>query len=126
MIDAKLLRSDGILVVAPAGKLERVDFERLSLLVDPYIEDHGGLRGLLIDAESFPGWEDFGGLLSHMRFAQSHEAAIDRVAAVSDNRFLAILPRVADHFSTAEVRHFEYRDRDKALAWLCGKRDIRR
>jgi hypothetical protein len=121
MIEAKLMRSDGILVVNPTGALDRTDFEQLRLLVDPYIEEHGRLRGLLIDAESFPGWEDFGGLLSHLRFARSHEAHIRRVAAVTDSRLLAILPRLADHFSAAEVRHFEYRERDRALAWLRGE-----
>lgn len=124
MIDAKLLRKDGILIVAPVCALERTDFEQLRLLVDPYIEEHGGLRGLLIDAESFPGWEDFGGLLSHLRFARNHEAHIGRVAAVTDSRILAILPHVANHFSSAEVRHFEYRDRDRALAWLRGENGV--
>jgi hypothetical protein len=121
MIEAKLMRSDGILIVAPTGVLQRTDFERLRLLVDPYIEEHGILRGLLIDAESFPGWEDFGGLIAHLNFARNHEASIARVAAVTDSPVLALLPVLANHFSAAEVRHFEYRDRDRALAWLHGE-----
>jgi hypothetical protein len=118
MINAKLLREEGVLVVAPVGKLEKADFERLSLLADPYIEEHGKLNGLLIDAESFPGWEDFASMLSHIRFLRNYETKIERVAAVTDNGFLAIMPRVADHFAAAEVRHFNYQDRDRALAWL--------
>jgi hypothetical protein len=118
MIDAQLLRKEGILVVAPVDSLQKADFERLRLLVDPYIEKHGGLTGLLIDAETFFGWDDFPGMLSHIRFAQNYQKNIARVAAVTDNSFLAILPTVADHFTDAEVRHFEYQDRDKALEWL--------
>jgi len=118
MIDAQLLRNEGILVVAPVDRLQKADFERLRLLVDPYIEEHGGLTGLLIDAETFFGWDDFAGMLSHIRFAEDYQKNITRVAAVTDNSFLAILPMVADHFTDAEVRHFEYRDRDKALDWL--------
>ena len=121
MIDAKLMRDDGILVVAPRGQLERTDFDQLRLLVDPFIETHGHLAGLLIDAESpAAGWEDFSGLLSHLRFVQDYQEQIERVAAVTDSSFLAILPKVVDHFTAAEVRHFEYRDRDAALAWLRG------
>jgi hypothetical protein len=118
MIDAKLMRSEGILLVAPMDKLQKVDFERLRLLADPYIEEHGELTGLLIDAEAFYGWDDFSSMLSHIRFARNYQKNIKRVAAVTDNSFLAILPVVADYFSDAEVRHFEYRDRDKALEWL--------
>ena len=118
MIDAKLMRGDGILVVTPVGQLESTDFEQLRMLVDPYIETHGALTGLLIDAESPAGWEDFSTLLRHLRFVRNYHEQIERVAAVTDSSVLAILPRIADHFSAAEVRHFEYRERDKALAWL--------
>lgn len=120
MIDAQLLRSEGILIVAPVDKLQQADFERLRLLADPYIEEHGELRGVLIDAETFYGWDDFSSMLSHIRFARNYQQRIERVAAVTDNSFLAILPAVADHFTDAEVRHFEYRDRDRALEWLRG------
>lgn len=120
MINAQLLRQDGILTVSPVDTLETTDFERLRLLVDPWIEEHGALQGLLIDVESFPGWEDFASMLSHLRFVQNYQNRIRRVAAVTDNGFLAIMPRVADYFVAAEVRHFEYRDRDRAIAWLRG------
>lgn len=118
MINAQLLRNKGLLIVSPSGKLQKADFEQLRRLVDPYLEKHGKLNGLLIDAKSFPGWEDFSGLLSHLRFIRSYEKKIERVAAVTDNGFLAILPAVAGHFTAAEVRHFDYQDRDMALNWL--------
>ena len=118
MIKARLLREDGILVVSPVDTLEATDFERLRLLVDPYIEEHGELKGLLIDVETFPGWEDFSGMLSHLRFVHDYQQRINRVAAVTDNDILAILPQVADYFAAAEVRRFDYTDRDLALNWL--------
>ena len=118
MIHAQLRRDEGLLIVSPTGRLQQSDFEQVRRLVDPYLEKHGKLNGLLIDAEAFPGWEDFSGLLSHLRFIRSYEKKIERVAAVTDNRFLAILPAVADHFVAAEVRHFDYQDRDIALNWL--------
>jgi len=123
MIDAKLLRDDGILVISPQDELEAVDFERLHLLDAPYVEKHGALKGMLIDAESFSGWEDFAGMLSQIRLLRNYEDDFARVAAVSDNGFLAILPKVADLFASADVRHFSYPGRDRALAWLRTGRD---
>jgi hypothetical protein len=118
MIEAKLFREQGILVVAPSGELTSTDFEQLRRLVDPYIEKRGSLNGLLIDAEAFPRWEEFSNMLSQLRFVGDYESKIARVAAVTDSDFLAILPKVADYFIGAEVRHFAYQDRDTALAWL--------
>jgi SpoIIAA-like len=118
MIKTELLRDDGILIVSPVDTLEAIDFERVRLLADPHIEEHGELRGLLIDVETFPGWVDFSGMLSHLRFVHDYQQKIKRVAAITDNDILAILPQVADYFAAAEVRRFNYTERDLALNWL--------
>jgi SpoIIAA-like len=46
---------------------------------------------------------------------------IEKVATVSDSGFLRILPSVASHFVKAEVRHFDYHDKEKALEWLTSR-----
>ena len=124
MIDAKLLRDEGILVVTPSGRLESADFDRLRALVDPYIEENGVLTGLLIHAESFPGWDNFSGMLSHLHFVSNYQREISRVAAVTDSGFLSILPSVANHFIAAKVRHFDFQDRELAMNWLRTGLDI--
>jgi hypothetical protein len=120
MISFELLRGEGILVVEPKGTLESADFAALTREVDPYIEEKGELRGLMIQSESFPGWGDFGALVSHLSFIRDHHRDIGRIAAVTDSAFLSIAPRVASHFVKAEVRHFDFSDREAALAWLRG------
>ena len=118
MLKYELLRDDGILVLKPDGALEASDFERVARELDPYIEERGDLRGLLIEAESFPGWGDFAAFVSHLRFIRDHHHHIARVAAVSDGAFLSIAPHIASYFVNAEVRHFEFASRDAAFAWL--------
>ena len=110
--------NDGILSLEPSGPLQASDFEALAKDVDPYIENNGMLNGLLIHAPGFPGWSDFAAFLSHIRFVKSHQQYIKRIAAVSDSRVLSVLPDIAKHFISAEVRHFDYADKDSALAWL--------
>ena len=78
------------------------------------------MHGLLIDAEAFPGWSDFAALLAHLRFVRDHHRKIEKVAVVSDSRFLAAAPAVASHFVQADIRHFPHAQRDDALAWLRG------
>jgi hypothetical protein len=118
MISHELLRDEGILIISPEGRLESADFKRLAREVDPYITEKGKLAGLMICAEAFPGWDDVGALLSHLKFVKDHHKLIRKVAAVTDSTFLSIMPRVVDHFVSAEVRHFDYRDKDAALKWL--------
>lgn len=120
MLIHELLKDEGILIIRPQAALEAADFEALAKEVDPYIEAHGKLQGLVIEAESFPGWSDFAALLSHFRFVRDHHRFISRVAAVSDSPLLSVGPRIASHFISAELRHFEFSAREQALAWVRG------
>src|SRR5262249_53794711 len=118
MLHHELLRDQGILLVRPQGPIQAGDFESGAKVVDPYIEEKGKLRGVMVEAQSFPGWDTFAALLSHLRFVRDHHQRISKIAAVSDSTILSILPQLAKHFVKADVRHFNTTDRDAALAWL--------
>ena len=122
MIKFNLDETNRILTVAPEGKLAAEDFAQLAEAVDPFLEEYGPLRGLLIEAETFPGWQDFAALISHLRFVKEHHTRIDKVAAVTDSGFLSVLPQVAGHFIKAEIRHFPCNDRQAAFEWLLGNK----
>jgi hypothetical protein len=121
MLDVQLLRDQGIVIITPNGKLQASDFERVGREVDPFIDEHGMLRGLLIHATAFPGWSDFTALTMHIRFVRDHHRKVARIATVSDSAFLEIMPKLAKHFIAAEIRHFPADDMGLAIAWLEGE-----
>jgi hypothetical protein len=90
------------------------DFERLPARSPA----HRGARRAQVDAPSFPGWDSLGALIQHLKFVRDHHRKIDRVAAVTDNGFLKIVPRIAEHFAHPEIRVFASAERAQALAWL--------
>ncbi len=120
MIKHDLLRTEGILILTPEAPLESADFEGLAQEIDPYIEANGKLHGVMIDAESFPGWKDFAGLIAHLRFVRNHHQKVQRIAVVSDSSFLSFAPKIASHFVQAEVKHFSPSQREDARHWLTG------
>ena len=117
MIKFELLRDRNILLITPCGPLEKEDFEQLAKEIDPFIAANGKLVGVMIHTESFPGWENFGALVSHLKFVADHHRQIERIAAVTDSGFLKIVPRIAGHLVRAQIKHFEYQEEDRALAW---------
>ena len=123
MLNYELNRAEGILFVNPIGPLEATDFEKLIQEVDPYIEEEGELNGLMVYAESFPGWDNFAAFLSHIKFVKNHHQKIKKIAAVTGGGFLSIMPQVANYFVHAEIRHFDYDDKDAALTWLKADSD---
>ncbi len=118
MIDVELLRDKGIAVITPEGRLEASDFERVGHEINPYLKQNGKLNGLLVQAKSFPGWADFAALTTHIRFVKDHHRLVRRVAIVSDSLASKIMPALAQHFVSAEIRHFGFDERQQAIAWL--------
>ena len=121
MIEVKLNKDTGIVTVVPSAPLNKEDFIHLANEVDPYIEKEGKLNGLIIQVKSFPGWEDFAGLISHLHFIREHHKKIEKVAAVSDNRIVSIMPQIVDHFVNAKVKYFPYESLDEAIMWVQSK-----
>jgi hypothetical protein len=86
MIEFELLRDRGILIVSPTGPLERADFERLALEIDPIVGANTKLTGLMVCVNAFPGWHTFGAFVSHLRFVREHHRKIYRIAALTTAR----------------------------------------
>ncbi|NOQ66017.1 MAG: STAS/SEC14 domain-containing protein [Desulfobacterales bacterium] len=118
MIEITLDQDTGIVTVTPSGPLTKQDFKHLAGEVDPYIEKTGKLNGLIILIESFPGWEDFAGLISHLKFVREHHKKIEKVAAVTDGKIVSIMPKIVDHFVNAKVKCFPYESYNEALSWV--------
>ena len=118
MIKSELFKDKGVLIVLPGGSPGSIGLWALgSRGRSLYLEKQQASR---IDGSCgvFPGWADFAALLSHLKFVKDHQSKIEEVAAVSDSGFLRIIPGVASHFVKAEIKHFNYDDKDRALEWL--------
>ncbi len=118
MLEYTILKPEGILVLKPNDSLSKEDFTGLSASVDTYLADHASIRGVLIHAVAFPGWENFAGFAAHIRFVRNHHQKIERVALVTDSPVARMGEALAKHFTAAEIKHFRFADYEKALIWL--------
>ena len=118
MILLKIIRDEGIVIIEPSGSLEETNFKRLTEKVDAYIAEKGYINGILIHTKEFPGWESFGAFTHHIQFIKEHHKKVKRVAAVTDSKFMSIAPLIANHFVSAEVKHFDYEDMEAAKKWI--------
>ena len=100
--------------------LRAEDFDALALTADTSIEAHAKLQGLVIHARQFPGWENLGAFLSHVRFVHDHHRKVERIALAVDGRLAALAPRIGEHFVHAEVKEFGFDELDAAVAWASG------
>jgi len=89
MLKHKLLLPEGIMILEPDKPLAVADFEAITQEIDPYIAKHGMLPGLLIHVKTFPGWTNFAAFYAHMGIVERYHLRLQRLALVTDSRFLA-------------------------------------
>lgn len=120
MIDFHFDDLTRILTVQPKSALERADFTALAAAVDPDIEKHGDLTGLIIDAPAFPGWDGFGAMVTHLRFVRDHHRHVQRIAVVTDSPVGDLAEHLTSHFVAADVKHFPAGAVEAAQRWILG------
>jgi len=121
MLTTTLDHQNRIATLEPDGPLSKADFEAASEVIDPYIESGGTLNGLVICTRSFPGWDSFQGLHSHLSFVKEHHKKVPRIAFVTDSALSNIAEAIGSHFISAEIKAFAFKDMDKARLWILSK-----
>jgi len=118
MISHELDTDAGVLTVRPEGPLSGEDFKTLAAAVDPYIREFGSLKALIINVESFPGWENFVGMIGHFKFVKGHHQDIGKVALVTDSKLAVFMPKIVEHFISADIAVFPFGSLDEAKEWV--------
>lgn len=113
----RILPESGLIVVEVTEPLRGQDFDALAVTADTWLETHDAVQGIVIHAREFPGWENLGSLLRHVRFVRDHHRKVRRVALAADSKLADLAPRLAEHFVQAEVKGFGYDELDRAMAW---------
>lgn len=110
-------------ILEPAGPLSKADFESAVAIIDPYLEKAGRLDGLIIHTRSFPGWDSFAALCSHLRFVKNHHQKVSRLAVVTDSPLGTFAETVGSHFVSAEIKVFPFREMEAAKTWIQSQPD---
>jgi hypothetical protein len=121
MIEHTLDTANSILYVRPKSSLEQSDFVQLAKAVDPYIEETGGLAGLIIEAPTFPGWESFGAMVAHIRFVRDHHKHIKKIGLVTNSTMGNVAEHLASHFVSAKIKHFSAEELEVAKQWVMNR-----
>ena len=119
-VSHRLLPERGVIVVEVKEPLRAQDFDALAVTADSWIEAHGDLNGIVFHAHDFPGWENLGSVLRHLRFVRNHHQKVQRIALAVDGKLASLAPQIGKHFVKAEVKSFGYGDLEAATGWASG------
>ena len=118
MLNVQLNEKESIVTLIPDGALSENDFQLATTIIDPFIEKSGKLNGIIIYVETFPGWDSFAALSTHLKFVNEHHKKISCVAFVTNSLLGGLAEHIASHFVSAQVKSFSYNALDDAKDWI--------
>lgn len=121
MLRVKFDETVGIAILQLDGELSKEDFSSVAEKIDPYIENNGVLKGIIIHVKTFPGWDSFGSFLTHVKFVKEHHKHISKIALSTDSPVGVIADHVANHFVNAEIRSFPFDEIEASKEWVLGR-----
>ena len=121
MIHTTIEKERGIALLEPDGKLSAKDFVDVARIIDPWLEEGGACKGIVIHTEHFPGWDSFAALSDHLKFVKAHHKKVARVAICTDSKVAGIAKKIASPFVHAEIGVFDYADLAKAKDWAASQ-----
>ncbi|MEO4041333.1 STAS/SEC14 domain-containing protein [Hoeflea sp. CAU 1731] len=117
MLNIAVDSGNNVIVAEPQGSLTAEDFEGLSACIDQFINEKDVVPALVLNAKEFPIWKDLDSLMAHLKLVREHEKILPKVAIVSDNTVLSVMPSIVNHFVGARIRHFRSDALNEALDW---------
>ena len=120
MLKVDLSEEESIATLEPSGSLSEDDFQRVTKVIDSFIQKSGKLNGIVIYTKSFPGWDSFGALLKHLKFIKEHHKKVSHVAFVTDSVVGEFAKHVGSHFVNAQVNNFSFNQLEDAKRWILG------
>ena len=118
MLNVQLNEKESIVTLIPDGALSENDFQLATTIIDPFIEKSGKLNGIIIYVETFPGWDSFAALSTHLKFVNEHHKKVSCVAFVTNSLLGGLAEHIASHFVSAQVKSFSYNALDDAKEWI--------
>ena len=121
MLNTILNKDNGILILQPHGALKKEDFDHAVKVIDPFIEECGKLKGIIIYTKTFPGWEDYAAFNRHLTFIKNHHKKVKKLALVTDSLVGDFGELISSHFISATIKNFDFDNIGDAKAWILEK-----
>jgi hypothetical protein len=118
MLKVDLDEAEGIAILEPDGELSESVFSSAAKIIDPYLENFGELKGIIIHVKSFAGWDSFLSLIAHLKFVREHHRNISRIAFATDSPIGSFAESIARHFVNAEFKSFDFSELETSRKWV--------
>ncbi|MDX2082999.1 MAG: STAS/SEC14 domain-containing protein [Rickettsiales bacterium] len=112
---------NGVLLLDVKNSFNEEDFIAIADLINPYFQENGELRGVIINSKKFPYWSGAQNRNQYINFASENHHKFNKAALVMNGFFTKIVARIARGRVHPEVKIFKYNQIVKAQSWILSE-----
>ncbi|MBE9048432.1 STAS/SEC14 domain-containing protein [Pleurocapsales cyanobacterium LEGE 10410] len=110
-------KPDDIIGLDIDGWIDAEDIDRIAEIIEKRLKQEDKLK-IYAEVKNWSGMS-LGAFIKDLRFSLQHLNDFEKEAIVSDRKWLEGLAALSNTlFSSIEVKHFTFEERDKALKWV--------
>lgn len=119
MIGLQITEQNSIIHATPLGRISESDIkDTVGPQVDKMLRRYAHIKGVLIDASDFEGWEDFSAFIAHMAFIRDHHDKIGKVAIMNCHKYRDVLQYVTALVPDTKFHFYDKQQEEEAEQWL--------
>jgi len=109
---------NGVLFLDVKQFLTSEDFCEIEEIINPYFQEHGELRGVIVNSRKFPYWKGAQNRQEYIAFAQNNHRKFKKAAFLMSGFFVKIILRIAKGRVHPEIKLFKYNKVENAFDWV--------
>lgn len=107
---------NNLIATKATEKLTTTDYEKLLPILKDRLKQYDKIRWYF-EMENFKGW-DLMAFWEDVKFDAKHANDFEKIAMVGDKQWEKLLTDLMKPFTSAEIKYFDLKEKDKALQWI--------
>lgn len=116
MVRIEREKSENMIRTLVSDLLTREDYDKMLPALQQTVNEWNGIRWYF-EMRNFGGWEP-GATFQELKFEIEHADEVAKIALVGTKKWQEWLTEATKPFTLAEVRFFEYPEREEAIRWI--------
>lgn len=109
-------RNDAVVAIEVSERITRKDYVDIEQAFQEAVDRYGKIRMLVIVGE-YTGFS-WDSILGKIEFNKEFYRYYDKIAVVSDRKWMKPIIELEDHFIKADIKYFDPEQQDEAWTWI--------
>lgn len=110
-------QEDKILAFRVNGKISKEEIDELGVMLEDKLKFHKKIN-IYAEIKNLEGYSSIDALFTDLKLTLKHFTDVEKVAIVTEDKWIENLAHVTDNIIGSDVRHFHMSQEPEAIEWV--------